>query len=341
MTCSKKILLSSPINSRSLPSRMSLADSGSGLQTPVPIELDEYRWTTSSVNHSQYTRRSPISFGILTVRVENVSRGTPLEPSVFTLLTDAQLVISIVSHERESAGEWDSDSSDSSLDGESGSEPEDPLPSTTELEERFLEVKHIITCLYKLSIVIQSPASRDRIQRCAHIEVGHYEYFDIAHVSEKFPLAQQFLIDRLGRSNTKRRQLLEYHKRHHDKLALYIDAPMASGIAQKTFALDLGDGVLEADAVVDGSPTAVAATIAKTLNTQTTVSTFFERPSLVPGGSDTGQSQISHGTSVGDDTHTKLRIPAPPIAGRALDGEPFECPYCFCMVEVEDSRAWM
>lgn len=261
------------------------------------------------------------------------------------MLTDGELVIAIVSHTREPAEQWASDSSDSSLDGGSGSEPEDPTTSTTELEERFLEVKHIITCLYKLSIAIQNPASRDRLQRCAKIEVDHYEYFDIAHASQKFPFAEQYLVDRLGKANTKRRQLFQYHEQHHDKIALYIDAAIDPELDQQDTRGDgLDGGALEADvdpALKIECPTAGIVTIAKTANTQTTVSTFVERSARQAKGSDTGRSQTSYATSVGDDTDTKLRIPAPPGIAREFDGEPFECPYCFSMTAVVNSRSWM
>lgn len=259
-------------------------------------------------------------------------------------MTDGKPVTAIISHERAPAEDWASDSSVSSFDGESPSEPEDPMTLTTELEERFSEVKHIIGCLYKLSIVIQSPASRDRIERCGKIIVEHYKYFDVAHVSEKFPLAPQYLIDRLGNANTKRRQFFQYLKKHHDKIALYIDAPVQLRIDQPVVAVDLETKVQEADvvpAVKIDCATIGQSVIAKTVNTQTTVSTFVERPTRPTGGSVSGQSQISHGTSVGDDAHTKLCIPAPPRPGRALDGEPFECPYCFSMIVAEDSRSWM
>lgn len=215
------------------------------------------------------------------------------------------------------------------------------MPSTTELEERFFEVRHIITCLYKLSIVIQNPASRDQLLRCAKIEVAHYEYFDVAHASQKFPFAAEYLVERLGKANTKRRQLFQYHEQHHDKLALYIDAPIGPELYSQR---DNLDGEVEADlnpAMKDERLTRGQVSIAKTVNTQTTVSTFVERSARAPGGSDDGRSQTSYATSVGDISYSKLRIPVPPTLAREFDGEPFECPYCFSMTAVENSRSWM
>lgn len=85
-------------------------------------------------------------------------------------------------------------------------------------------------------------------------------------------------------------------------------------------------------------------TVATTMNTQTTVSTVVQgplNPRALDTGSDDGQSQNSYATSAGDDASSKLRVPAPPEAGRDFDSEPIECPYCFCLVEMNSSHSWM
>jgi hypothetical protein len=49
----------------------------------------------------------------------------------------------------------------------------------------------------------------------------HFEPFDIEHVRNKYDgLGEdyRFLIERLGKANTKRRQLLKYHHEHHEKI---------------------------------------------------------------------------------------------------------------------------
>lgn len=252
--------------------------------------------------------------------------------------------IAIVSRDRLPADEMSegSDSSVSSLEDESASEPDGGLYSITELEARFLDIKHIIGCLYRLAIVIRNPASRDRLQKCADIEVAHYEFFDIAHASHKFPSAEQYLVDRLGKANTKRRQLLQYHERHHDKLAMYIDLPADGRLDHHQEAEeDASANVTHDDPGLTTEYLLPSQSdITTTVITQTTATTFVQ-PSPGPGeGSDTGQSQTSYATSVGD-TNTRIRIPPPPPLGRELDGEPFECPYCFCIITADGSRSWM
>lgn len=256
-------------------------------------------------------------------------------------------MIAIISHERKPCNELppSPSSSISSLSDESAEE-EDDLDSTTELQARFFETGHIITCLYKFSIAIRSPAQRDRLQKCASIDVSHYEFFDIQHTSNKFPGVEQHLIDRLGKANTRRRQLLIYHKRHHDKLTRYIDLPVDSqGDRQaKLDPAKKGENVTTEDPTLqnqDANPNPDI--IAPTVNTQTTVSTFVQSTARgIGAGSDTGRSQTSYATSAAtEDPRHKLRVPPPPKAGSALDGTPFECPYCFSIVSMDGTQSWM
>jgi hypothetical protein len=97
------------------------------------------------------------------------------------------------------------------------SEIDDEIRSTSPLKEAVKEIGNVITCLYRLSITIQSPASQVRLERMERIDMSHFEHFDIEHISNKYQLGEdyQYLIERLGKANTKRRQLLKYHNEHH------------------------------------------------------------------------------------------------------------------------------
>lgn len=268
-----------------------------------------------------------------------------------SLHVNGDSVIAIVSHERKPSDQlsWPSDSSTSSLEDGSIAEPEDEMDSTTELQERFLEIAHVITCLYKFSIVIRNPAPRDRLQKCASIDVSHYEFFDIQHTSHKFPVAGEYLIDRLGKANSRRRQLFKYQGSHHNKLTKYIDLRQPEGAL---VGLEHRAGYRkELLAGMDGVPGSGdrrlytkkgPGTIATTVNTQTTVSTYVQRPSdTIEVCSDAGQSQTSYATSSGGDKGSKLRVPPPPKPESAYDGKPFECPYCFSIKIVRGTHSWM
>lgn len=210
---------------------------------------------------------------------------------------------------------------------------------TTVLQARFSETCHVITCLYRFTITIRSPAQRDRLQKCASIDVSHYEFFDIQHASHKFPGVEQFLLDRLGKANTRRRQLLLYHQKHHDTISQHLDLlPVDLDLPTRELP-EVGDlpDIHLLNRRLNPSP----GTVAPTVNTQTTVSTFVQglsRPTDTR--SDSGQTQTSYATSAADDTKVVLSVPPPPNANSALDGEPFECPYCFCIVSVDGSHAW-
>jgi hypothetical protein len=94
------------------------------------------------------------------------------------------------------------------------------LPSRTPFEGCLTEISHIITCLYKFSIVARNPTPRYKLEKCAEIDMFHFEQFDVGHVAEKFQeiKGKDYLIQRFGKANTKRRQLLRYHEKHHEKI---------------------------------------------------------------------------------------------------------------------------
>ncbi|KAF8542787.1 hypothetical protein BDD12DRAFT_648799, partial [Trichophaea hybrida] len=49
--------------------------------------------------------------------------------------------------------------------------------------------------------------------------VSHFEFYDVQHISNKFIGAPQYLQERLGKANVRRRQLLLYYRMHCDKIA--------------------------------------------------------------------------------------------------------------------------
>jgi hypothetical protein len=82
------------------------------------------------------------------------------------------------------------------------------------------EIGHSISSLFRLTVGIQNLSSRDRMERIEKIDVSAYEPSDINHVKEKHRLGEDdnYLLERLGKANTKRRQLLKYNEKHHEKL---------------------------------------------------------------------------------------------------------------------------
>jgi hypothetical protein len=189
----------------------------------------------------------------------------------------------------------------------------------------------------------------------ASIEVSHFELFDIQHVSHKFPTTPQYLVDRCGKANTKRRQLLRYHETHHDKIAGRYEPDVVQTDLRPTKGEEASDTRQVVTAVSENpcdenceplrkSPR----TIVTTTNTQTVVTTFVPRNfETADAHSEADQSQNSIATSfasstaAGDGVKSHLNIPPPPDQENALDGNPFQCPLCFTIIKVKSQTSWM
>ncbi|KAJ8064828.1 hypothetical protein OCU04_007136 [Sclerotinia nivalis] len=91
---------------------------------------------------------------------------------------------------------------------------------TSELQELFKAMKDANTNLLKLSMVIRSSPNRDDYLKAAtrcRLDAS----YDISHVREKHGSAKRiadWLIVRLGKAITRRRQYLKYREDHHGKL---------------------------------------------------------------------------------------------------------------------------
>lgn len=127
------------------------------------------------------------------------------------------LAVNIISGEHDNTYTSDAESW-SSLDTEGLKASEMPLRAP--FEECLIEISHIITYMYKFSIATRNPTPRDRLEKCADVDMSHFEVFDISHVADKFQTIEKshYLIQRLGKANTRRRQLLRYHEEYHDRI---------------------------------------------------------------------------------------------------------------------------
>ena len=230
-------------------------------------------------------------------------------------------------------------------------EDEEEEEELSELESLVSDIMHIITCLYKFSITIQNPAPKERLHKIAHIDVSYFEPWDIKHIEEKFrPVDPQnnfrvanYLSARLGQANTKRRQLLKYRQTHHNKIALYIDDPLPLKGAMernesKLVTPNTEYGSFMAPEKIPGLEK--ASTVYTTSKSETTLSTVkieLLRPVEIQRDEDQ-LSQTSYATSI---NHTmRTWVPSPPNEITALQGEPFECPYCFTITKIRDRHDW-
>ncbi|KAI5810627.1 hypothetical protein BZA77DRAFT_347636 [Pyronema omphalodes] len=246
---------------------------------------------------------------------------------------------------------------DSAESSEPGATDDDPDSSDDEPEEDVItatadEVGHSISSLFRLTANIQNLASRDRMERIERIDVSAFGPYDINHVRDKYGLGDdaQYLIERLGKANTKRRQLLKYNEQHHDKIAgrrrdvAGIPGDTDSTAGEEPDRQDeKGKGVERQDMVGFSEEDYSFAEGSTTM--QTTVSTVYE--DNVPSSfkyherdddaqSETGFTETSYATSASPTSSSdKLRVPAPP---NGYSDEPFQCPYCFKIVTNQGSN---
>ena len=153
--------------------------------------------------------------------------------------------------------------------------------------------------------MVQKPAPHDRFIKSGRFDQTYRQPWDEQHICDKFTGITEWLIERLGKSNTRRRQYLEYRKAHHERIATF----------------EVLDTTEDAGTVVSSLPT---------LARQHQEPLAYAAPETIEADnqSDTGISETSYAETVAGE-HTLL-VPAMPQAARG--GAVFECPLCFTLV---------
>ncbi len=67
-------------------------------------------------------------------------------------------------------------------------------------------------------MAIRNPAPTSQLESTINVDKSMYQDYDISHVQAKFPTCATFLVERLGRAISTRRQYLTYREEHHNKL---------------------------------------------------------------------------------------------------------------------------
>ena len=184
---------------------------------------------------------------------------------------------------------------------------DDGYDTGEELTQLHGNIVTAINCLFQMSMLVRKPARHDFYTLKQSEEVLAFRPFDQAHVREKYPKADQSLVERLGLAITLRRQYLRYRERHHAKLNQGLDIGTEGSAAPTTI---LSDTVVTGVELwhIDSQDKAPAS-----VRSQTSYA-----PSMLAGGA--------------------LIIPSPPK--ESSGGAPFECPYCFVIISVDGTLAW-
>ncbi|KAH6960034.1 hypothetical protein BKA56DRAFT_430303, partial [Ilyonectria sp. MPI-CAGE-AT-0026] len=207
---------------------------------------------------------------------------------------------------------WDEEplsSDEDDSDDDYALEPDSSTPS--ELSQIFASIVEDINCLLRLSVSIRNPAPHDRFKKSSLTDTSHFEPFDVQHVRTKFSTASSYVVERLGKAISRRRQYFKYREMHHQK--------MASGLET--------DGEVE-----DALQSTVASSIPDHLKqTALDITNSLDEEDA----SDTGRSQTSYATSAANAERPKI-----PTLPQEAENGPFECPFCFLMISINSRRLW-
>lgn len=210
----------------------------------------------------------------------------------------------------------------------------------SEIQEIFESIADSINSLFRFSIIIRNNTNRDRYAKAAIAAAGslYDDKYDTNHVREKFPALEkgkEWLIARLGKAITTRRQYLRYCREHHLKLARQAEETLEQEDAYKEALAPMATRALTAAGLSSLSkPTStLAPTQASTLMMLNPGQTVEE------DSSEEAQSQTSYATSHEEDpSSSKLHVVPLEEVSKGL--KHFECPYCFQIQAITTQKAW-
>jgi hypothetical protein len=219
--------------------------------------------------------------------------------------------LAIVSGERTPWDEMSASDSGSESGSETSGDADDfNFQSDTELKQLSASIKNTVTCLFRLSMAIRVPAPNTQSRSFITVDKSYFEHHDIQHVESKFPQAEKFLTERLGRAISGRRQYLSYREEHHQKLVKNVERigheePRTEHTTNST----------------EASPMPIL----DQAKVNTVMDDSFDFDTL---------SQTSYATSI------NATIRAPPLPKEAKEKEHFECLLCYMIVSIHTTAGW-
>lgn len=178
--------------------------------------------------------------------------------------------------------------------------------STTEFQQLHEEVVNIVDCLYQLSMLVRKPAQHDLLVGSRMGDKAEFEFYDNEHVRNLHPRTEEQICQRLGRAITRTRKYLNYRERHHRKLEKGIEE--VQGIQRTTTASGMSE----------------------------TIATDFKIHNIDFEETSSDLTQTSYAPSLIDGG----RVTIPPPPRESAGGKPFECPYCFFIIDIKSTRSW-
>ena len=178
-----------------------------------------------------------------------------------------------------------------------------------ELDIIIRDISQTIDCLYRISIHLTQRSANQHGAKVAAIDVSLFEDYDTEYLREKYPSLPEFLVARIGKAISRRRQYLTYRELHARKLRSHLE------------------GEKDTDTL--------------SILTRTTATTFRSQSGL--DESLTSTRPDSRLTIMSETTYATLaantdRITMPDVPKDALQGAPFECPICRKMHQLSEDR---
>ena len=213
----------------------------------------------------------------------------------------------------------------------------------TESQELVGATKDAITSLFQFSQIIRhAPPSYDKV-------ASRYTYdhiFDANHVRTKFPVAAEFLVHRLGKAITMRREFFQYRREHRTKLSSDLIQSGAPKERQQRKGQERPDG--SSSYLLQKSNPDITPGLARTqISTEPTTYRSLQDADIAADKTELAsvRSQTSFATTeIPQDGHRPIVIPALGdiyVEGmKCTYGEYFECPYCYTIQCVKNRRAW-
>lgn len=204
-------------------------------------------------------------------------------------------------------------------------------------------IHDLVNSLLGLGPTLLDPAPRDRLEWSAHKDAAHY---DIDHVRARFPGADEYLFERLGRANWERRQNLiqlrsKLDEGNHGAPGLDAARPIDAHLERLTI------GSLTSDSGIDSSEDN-----ASDMGEASTVLTQSYRSDLKKGLSTQGPLTVTTSNAPSEfqfsandlestaltepsnsilqvgPTGSRYAVPSPPHPNERFSGEEFLCPFC-------------
>lgn len=193
--------------------------------------------------------------------------------------------------------------------------------------------------LIKISMLAGKSVARDRYARAEATATESFDdAYDIRHVREKIQegAAEPWLVDRLGKAITKRREYLRYSREHRQRrnhLPVMMSAA-AAAVAPQSLARP-------SQSNVHPVPASLAPTTPSQPSQQPTVATtLYPLDMSLPADpieDDRSVSTIAT-TVIDEGSSNPLRVPD--LNSFAAPGQPFDCPFCPTLQTFRSNSSW-